>query len=113
MKKVCRNQKSPYICVTKANNMTLQQVKQHMMSDSTNRWNHLSKNIFASSTEMKIDGVMGFIRIENGKAIAVKSNPSKGYYESKSSYADRCDSRQDEISQIDVIARYVNILLNK
>ncbi len=102
-----------YICVTKANNMTLLEIKPKLTFLTGNTWNHQYKNVIVSGNKLKIDGIYGHIEVIDGIAYAVKNAPSKGFYESKSNYESRSEQWMNEFTTIDVIARYVNIMLKK
>jgi hypothetical protein len=54
-----------------------------------------------------------YVQIKDGKVTYSGITPRQGFYESNMNYADRMDARQSNISLIQVIARYTQILLNK
>ena len=54
-----------------------------------------------------------FVDIKDGKATASFTPSRQGFYERNDQYIDRLDAEKKLIMPINVVARYVNILLNK
>ena len=105
-----------YICVTKAKNMTLKQIAAKINENET--WLGYNMNCEVAKAwevpgKSRIYIGREYIEVVNGLAKTPAFTTRKGFYESNDSFSVRSEQLAKISSPIDVVVRYVNILLKK